>query len=60
MLPKDDFNEYYRTETNRRLINIEQNIDKLLQLRSQLILFSLIGSGVISIMITISISFISH
>lgn len=48
--------EYYRSETNRRLLAIESNIQKLLDMRSQLLTVTLILSGISSSLMSFIIS----
>ena len=50
-----DFEEYYRSETNRRLTNIESDIKTLLHLRGQIIGASIASSSVVSIVVGIII-----
>ena len=42
------FGEYYRSETNRRLENIEKQLSTLMQMRAQLLLVNFLGSALVS------------
>lgn len=48
----EDFFVYYRTETNRRLQSIETDLKILMNLRTQIVLVSLLASSGISLVAT--------
>lgn len=56
----ENFHEYYRTETNRRLSEIEKDLKSLVELKGRFLGLSIVCSGLISLIVTVMIPLILH